>query len=98
MSYKLRFHELALVEWQKLDESIRKPLKKKLSERLDNPRVPSAALAGMKDCFKIKLKSVGYRLVYRVDEDVVYVTVIAVGRREKSRVYAAAHDRSDCRE
>ena len=28
MSYKLRFHELALAEWKKLDGSVREPLKK----------------------------------------------------------------------
>jgi mRNA interferase RelE/StbE len=94
MSYKLRFHELALAEWNKLDESVRKPLKKKLAERLDNPRIPSAALSGMKDCFKIKSNSIGYRIVYRVDDDIVYVTVIAVGKRDKSCcVYDVAHKR-----
>ncbi|NTV49785.1 MAG: type II toxin-antitoxin system RelE/ParE family toxin [Geobacteraceae bacterium] len=93
MTYKLRFHELALAEWNKLDESVRKPLKKRLAERLNNPRVASAALSGMKDCFKIKLKSAGYRIVYRVDDDIVYVTVIAVGKREKNRVYETAHER-----
>ena len=93
MSFKLRFHELALAEWRKLDESIRKPLKKKLAERLENPRVPSASLSGLKDCYKIKLASAGYRMVYRVDDDVVYVTVISVGKREKNRVYEAAHER-----
>ena len=94
MSFKLRFHELALVEWNKLDESVRKPLKKKLAERLENPRVPSAALSGLKDCYKIKLRSAGYRMVYRVDEEVVYVTVITVGKREKNRVYETAHERT----
>jgi mRNA interferase RelE/StbE len=93
MIYKLRFHELALVEWHKLDGSVRVTLKKKLAERLENPRVPAAALSGMPDCYKIKLKSVGYRLVYRVEEDVLYVTVIAVGRRDKKRVYDAAQQR-----
>ena len=71
MIYKLRFHEIALTEWQKLDGSVRKPLKNKLAERLENPRVPSAALSGMANCYKIKLKGVGYRLVYRVDDDVL---------------------------
>lgn len=67
MPYKLRFHELALAEWRTLDGSVREPLKKKLAERLDNPRLPSAALSGMPDCYKIKLRNLGYRLVYRVD-------------------------------
>ena len=90
MTFKLRFHEQAWVEWQKLDGSIKTPLKKKLLERLQEPRVPSAALTHMPDCYKIKLRQAGYRLVYRVDDDVVFVTVIAVGKRDKSAVYAPA--------
>ena len=93
MSYKLRFHDLALAEWKKLDGSIREPLKKKLAERLENPRVPSAALHGMSDCYKIKLRDAGYRLIYRVDEDMVFVTVIAIGRRDKQKAYGAAQSR-----
>ncbi len=44
----------------------------------------------MPDCYKIKLRSAGYRLIYRVDDDVVFVTVIAVGKRDKQKVYEAA--------
>ncbi|MBB1075896.1 type II toxin-antitoxin system RelE/ParE family toxin [Rhodoferax sp. 4810] len=92
-TYKLRFHTLALKEWQQLDASVREPLKKKLAERLESPRVPAAALHGMADCYKIKLHSVGYRLVYCVDDDEVFVTVIAVGRRDKNKVYQSAQQR-----
>ena len=92
MSYSLRFHELALKEWKRLDSILQEQFKKKLKERLENPRVPSAALSGMKDCYKIKLKPAGYRLVYRV-EDVVYVTVISVGKRERLHVYKTAQSR-----
>ena len=56
MAYQLRFHVLALREWRNLDASIREPFKKKLAERLQEPRVPSAALHGMPDCYKIKLQ------------------------------------------
>lgn len=94
MTFKLRFHELALVEWQKLDGSIQKPLKKKLAERLENPHVPSAALSGMNDCYKIKLRNAGYRLVYRVEDDILFVTIIAVGRRDKNQVYETAKNRT----
>lgn len=95
MPYKLRFHELAWREWGQLDGSVRVPLKKKLLERLQEPRVPASALSGMPDCYKIKLRQAGYRLVYRVDDEVVYVTVIAVGKRDRSAVYAAASQRAD---
>jgi mRNA interferase RelE/StbE len=82
-----------LDEWHKLDASLREPLKKKLNERLKNPRLASSALSGMPDCYKIKLRSAGYRLVYRVDDEVVFVTVIAVGKRDKQKVYEAAQSR-----
>jgi mRNA interferase RelE/StbE len=93
MSYRLRFHELALAEWRRLDASLREQLKKKLAERLEHPRVPSAALSGMLDCYKIKLRNAGYRLIYRVDDTVGFVTVIAVGRRDKLKVYEVAQSR-----
>ncbi len=93
MTYKLRFHEKALKEWHNLSKGIQEQFKKKLEQRLENPRVPSASLSGMKDCYKIKLRSVGYRLVYRVDDDVVYVTVISIGKRERLQVYLTAQNR-----
>jgi mRNA interferase RelE/StbE len=93
MRYKLRFHEIALREWQQLDGSVREPLKKKLAERLEFPRVPAAALHGMADCYKIKLLSVGYRLVYRVDDSEIFVTVIATGKRDKNKIYRTTQER-----
>ncbi len=93
MRFKLRFHEQALAQWHRLDSSVREPLKKKLAERLEQPRVPSAALHGMADCYKIKMLSLGYRLIYRVDEQAVFVTVIATGKRDKNKVYRTALNR-----
>ena len=90
MTFKLRFHELAWAEWQKLDGSIKAPIKKKLLERLHQPRLPSAALSNMPDFYKIKLRQAGYRLVYGVDDDTVFVTVIALGKGDKNLVYDTA--------
>ena len=93
MSYKLRFHELALEEWKRLNKTLQTQFKKKLAERLENPRIPASALSGMRDCYKIKLRRAGYRLVYRVEDDIVFVTVIAIGKRDKLKVYKVANDR-----
>ena len=87
MSYSLEFKESALKEWRKLDSSLREQFKKRLAERLEEPRVESARLSGMPDCYKIKLRSVGYRLVYQVFDDRVVVVVVAVGKREHDLVY-----------
>ncbi len=61
MRFDLRFKEAALEEWRRLDGSIREQFKKKLNERLKNPRLPSAKLSGHPDRYKIKLRSAGYR-------------------------------------
>ncbi len=93
MSFSLEFKESALKEWKKLDGGIREQFKKKLAERLGRPRVESARLRGMTDCYKIKLKNAGYRLVYQVDDTRVVVVVVAVGRRESLAVYKQAGKR-----
>jgi mRNA interferase RelE/StbE len=93
--YQLAFKASALKEWKKLAEPIRKQFKKKLAERLEMPRIPSDALSGFDDCYKIKLKSVGYRLVYEVEDETVKVTVVAVGKRERADVYRKAKRRID---
>ncbi|PKO89981.1 MAG: type II toxin-antitoxin system mRNA interferase toxin, RelE/StbE family [Betaproteobacteria bacterium HGW-Betaproteobacteria-12] len=90
MTYSLAFRESALKEWKKLDPPIREQFKKKLAERLERPRVESARLSGMPDCYKIKLKSAGYRLVYQVEDKTVTVVVVAVGKRERNFVYKIA--------
>ncbi|WP_336884841.1 type II toxin-antitoxin system RelE family toxin [Sinorhizobium meliloti] len=41
----------------------------------------------MPDHYKIKLRQLGYRLVYRVDDGSVTVLVVAVGKRERGDVY-----------
>ena len=53
-TYELDFLEDALKEWKKLDATIRDQFARKLKERLKVPRVPSARLSGMRDCYKIK--------------------------------------------
>jgi mRNA interferase RelE/StbE len=93
MTYKLRFKEEALKEWGRLDSAVKAQFKKKLAERLDHPRVPSARLSGHKDRYKIKLRSRGFRLVYEVRDTELVVVVVAVGKRERDAVYRAADRR-----
>ena len=90
MTYRLLFKTEAKKEWDKLDSAIRAQFKKKLAERLAVPRFESARLSGLRDCYKIKLRSAGYRLVYQVRDEEVVVSVVAVGKRERNAVYKAA--------
>ncbi|WP_422445465.1 MULTISPECIES: type II toxin-antitoxin system RelE family toxin [unclassified Endozoicomonas] len=93
MTYKLDFSALAWKEWQKLNSTVREQFKAKLRKRLENPKVSKDKLSGQKDCYKIKLRNSGYRLVYQVLDDVVVVFVISVGKRERSEAYKAAQKR-----
>ncbi len=93
MTYSLEFKKSALKEWKKLGHTTRTQFKKKLEERLENPHVPSSALSGATNIYKIKLRQAGYRLVYSVDDTVVVVTVIAVGKRDRNEVYDIALSR-----
>ena len=90
MTYRLLFKTEAKKEWDKLDSAIRTQFKRKLAERLEFPRVESARLNGLRDCYKIKLRSAGFRLVYQVRDEEVVVSIIAVGKRERNAVYKAA--------
>ena len=90
-SYELEFHELALKEWKKLDGSIKSQFLKILTNRLQEPHIPSAKLRGdLNNTYKIKLRDVGYRLVYEVIDQRLVVVVIAIGRRDHDEAYQIA--------
>lgn len=94
-TYALEFLPAALKEWGKLSPTIRDQFANKLEERLAGPHVPASKLSGLPDCYKIKLKSAGYRLVYRVEDDRLVVLVLSVGRRDRNRVYKIAAKRAE---
>ena len=90
MTYELAFKKSALKEWRKLGPNVRELFVNKLKERLANPHVPSAAIRGGTQLYKIKLRQLGYRLVYSVSDTTVTVTVLAVGKRNRNEVYDLA--------
>ena len=64
MTYNLEFDRRALKEWNKLGDTRRQQFKKKLADVLLNPRIEANRLYRLPDCYKIKLRSSGYRLIY----------------------------------
>lgn len=93
MSYNLEFKPKALKEWGKLNSIIQEQFKKKLKESLQNPKVPKDKLSGFENVYKIKLRSIGYRLAYEVKDQEVVVLVLSVGKRENNKVYDNLKDR-----
>ncbi len=94
MSYELEFLPKALKEWHKLDATIKTQFKKKLVERLENPKVAKDKLSDFDDVYKIKLRNIGYRLAYEVKDKEIIVLVLSVGKRENNSVYKHLKDRS----
>ena len=81
-------------EWEALNGPITQLLKSLLAKRLQNPHVPGALLhRELAGCYKIKLLKHGYRLVYSVEDDVLVVLVLSVGKREDSEAYMTAAKR-----
>lgn len=82
-------------EWKKLPKALQEQFKKVLKRRLENPHIVSAHLGGsLQNCYKIKLRQAGYRLVYHADDKKVTVTVVAVGKRNKNEIYDASITRN----
>ncbi|SFW69489.1 MULTISPECIES: type II toxin-antitoxin system RelE family toxin [Pseudomonas] len=93
MTYSLEFDARALKEWHKLGDTVRQQLKKKPATILLNPRIEANRLHALPDCYKIKLRSSGYRLVYQVIDQEVMVFVVTVDKREREQVYRTAAER-----
>ena len=93
MTYKLTFLKQAKKEWDKLDSQVQSQFKKKLIERLENPIVSKDRLSGFEDCFKIKLRTSGYRLVYKIFKERITIQVITIAKRDKNLVYDLVKDR-----
>lgn len=94
-TYRLQFKKSALKKWSKLRATLKQQFKKKLAERLTSPYVPAAELSGSDNMYKIKLRQSGYRLVYKVEDSIVTVTVLAIDKRDRSDVYKKAKKRVD---
>lgn len=94
MIYNIEFDERALKEWYKLDKAIQEQFKKKLRKLQVNPYIESARLHGdLTGCFKIKLRTSGFRLIYQVIDSEIVIWIIAIGKREDKKAYDVASKR-----
>ena len=83
MSYELAIHPEAEKEWAKLDGSIKRRFKEKLAkERLKHPRVVKDALRELPDCYKIKITTPQFRLIYHVNDAKRLLTILSVASRD----------------
>ncbi|MDO5714397.1 MAG: type II toxin-antitoxin system RelE/ParE family toxin [Tissierellia bacterium] len=103
MTFHLSFLKEALSDYEHLDGSQKKIVNKALKRILLNP-LPSneggygKPLGNLKDSklsglLKIKLKSFGLRIVYKLERKNDIVLVIIIGTRADSKVYKEASKR-----
>jgi mRNA interferase RelE/StbE len=82
MTYELAISADAEKEWAKLDGSIKRRFKEKLAkERLIHPRVAKDALRELPDCYKIKITTPQFRLIYHVNDAKHLVTALSIATR-----------------
>ena len=83
MIYELAIHPDAEKEWAKLDGSIKRRFKEKLAEeRLKHPRVVKDALREFPDCYKIKITTPQFHLIYHVNDAKRLLTILSVASRD----------------
>lgn len=91
MAYSIKVHDDFVMELAKLSPSIKQQLRKKLDKVVENPHIPKNRLRGaLHNCYKIKLLKSGIRLVYQVNDDEIFILLLAVGKREDNEVYDIA--------
>lgn len=70
MTYELAIHPEAEKEWAKLDGSVKRRFKDKFTkERLQQPRNTKDALRELPDCYKTKITTPQFRLIYHVNDE-----------------------------
>jgi mRNA interferase RelE/StbE len=83
MSYELAIHPEAEKEWGKLGGSVKRRFKEKFAkERLKHPRVAKDALRELPDCYKIKITTPQFRLIYHVNDAKRILTILSVASRD----------------
>lgn len=83
MSFELAIHPEAEKEWAKLDGSVKRRFKEKLAkERLQQPRIAKDALRELPDCYKIKIATPQFRLIYHVNDTQYLVTILSLVSRD----------------
>ncbi len=97
-TYKVVFRPRAKKRFDRLDPAIQRQIARKLDERCRNPRVPGDALSKLRDCYKIKLRAKGIRLVYQVRDARLILLVLSVGSREREEAYVEAANELDKRD
>ncbi|NPA03887.1 MAG: type II toxin-antitoxin system RelE/ParE family toxin [Epsilonproteobacteria bacterium] len=95
MNYDLEFHPKALEEWKKLDSPTKKRFKKKLVERLYEPKVEESKIKGMEEIYQITPSGSEYQLIYKVNEDKKTLLVLKIAKQDNIKIYNSIEEKEE---
>jgi len=91
MPHEVIFTKPAGRDLRKLDRQVVNAVIDAIETRALEPHTATDALGGnLKGAFKIKLLHLGIRIVYIVEDNVMRVVVLTIGKRENDAVYQTA--------
>jgi len=99
------FHKKAEKEFARLNNSTKSQIAKAINKVSQNPLPKSEGGYGkplgnnnssnLAGCLKIKLKSIGHRVVYRLIREKTTMKIIIISIRDKDKVYKEAEHRME---
>lgn len=97
MTWRVELTEEAELDFASLDGSLRKLVRKKLAKLEENPYIGeelhNRAGCDLRGYYKLYFNGTRYRIVYRLEEDVLVVLVIGIGQRAHGAIYRMAAGR-----
>ena len=91
--YKIIFDKNVSSDLEKLDNSIREQVFKKLLKISENPELWESLSWNLSWYKKVYVSNKKIRIVYKIIEDKIEVFVIAIWKRENKKVYIDAFKR-----
>lgn len=91
MAWRVELTEDAERDFVALDGSLRKLVRKKLAKLEKNPYIGeelhNRAGCNLRGYYKLYFNGTRYRIVYRIENDILVVLIIGIGQRAHGAVY-----------
>lgn len=99
MDWQVRLTEDAEQDFAALDGSLRKLVRKKLAKLEENPfigeELQNRSGCDLRGYYKLYFNGTRYRIVYRIENDILVVLIIGIGQRAHGAVYRMAGRRAE---
>ena len=98
MAWKVELTDAAEEDFSRLDGSLRKLVRKKLAKLEENPYIGeelhNRSGCDLRGYYKLYFQGTRYRIVYRIEHEVLIVLVVGIGQRAHSAVYRMVASRT----